>query len=193
MSYLDRLKGVNSEKRSPLLPQELQKAPFDSFCSTPSGHFQKISPNVCSGIADRWWLIHYPDREPVEVANFPDATHAEILERHPESIAAEPINRAAPAPTTACATCTHVTRLGVCGEPVAASLSDVVGVIRYHPDQGAACPAWLARLDADLKACILAMAEQWGYSGDDLALALAGARVDPLGWRRYVAMEGEAT
>ena len=36
------------------------------------------------------WLIHYPDREPLEVACYPDATHAEILERHPDAVAAEP-------------------------------------------------------------------------------------------------------
>ena len=37
-----------------------------------------------------WWLIHYPDRDPVEVACCPDATHADILERHPDAVAAEP-------------------------------------------------------------------------------------------------------
>ena len=40
--------------------------------------------------ASRWWLIHYPDRDPVEVACCPEATHAEILERHPNAVAAEP-------------------------------------------------------------------------------------------------------
>ena len=40
--------------------------------------------------ASRWWLIHYPDRDPLEVACYPDATHAEILERHPDAVAAEP-------------------------------------------------------------------------------------------------------
>ena len=40
--------------------------------------------------ASRWWLIHYPDRDPLEVACCPEATHAEILERHPDAIAAEP-------------------------------------------------------------------------------------------------------
>ena len=39
--------------------------------------------------ASRWWLIHYPDRDPVEVACCPEATHADILERHPDAVAAE--------------------------------------------------------------------------------------------------------
>ncbi len=38
----------------------------------------------------RWWLIHYPDRDPVEVARCPEATHAEVLERYPDAVAAEP-------------------------------------------------------------------------------------------------------
>lgn len=41
----------------------------------------------------RWWLIHYPDREPEDVACCPAATHAEILERHPDAVAAEPYTR----------------------------------------------------------------------------------------------------
>ena len=40
--------------------------------------------------AHRWWVIHYPDRDPVEVACYPGATHAEIMERRPDAIAAEP-------------------------------------------------------------------------------------------------------
>lgn len=115
--------------------------------------------------ASRWWLLHYSDREPVEVASFPDATHAEILERHKGAIAAEPFNQT---------------------EPVAAGLSALPGVIRNSPDQGAACPAWLATLSGDLEARILAMAARWDYSGTDLALALAGARADPAGWWRVV-------
>ena len=54
--------------------------------------------------ASRWWLIHYPDRDPVEVACCPEATHADILERHPDAVAAEPFTptiRQASAPLTA--------------------------------------------------------------------------------------------
>ncbi len=141
--------------------------------------------------ASRWWLLHFPDREPVEVACFPPAIHAEMLERHPEAIAAEPIHQATPEPAhTSCDTCTHVTGRvtgrGGCGEPVAAGLSNVVGVVVYSPDQGATCPAWLAILPADLEVRIRDMAARWDYSGDDLTLALAGPRDDPAGWRRVV-------
>src|ERR1035437_3674136 len=40
--------------------------------------------------AARWWLIHFIDRDPVKIACCPEATHAEILEWHPDAIAAEP-------------------------------------------------------------------------------------------------------
>jgi len=132
------------------------------------------------------WLIHYPDGAPVEVWTDPPATHAEILERHPDAIAAEPLHQDAPEPARACSTCSRATYRGGCGEPVAAGLSDLDGVIRYSPDQGATCPAWLATIPGDLEARIRDMGERWHYSGDDLAVALAGARADPAGWLRVV-------
>lgn len=102
--------------------------------------------------AYRWWLLHFSDREPVQVACFPDVPHAEILERHPKAVAAEPINQAISEPAhTSCKTCSHVTGRGGCGEPVAAGLSDLPGVIRYNPDQGATCPAWLSAIPDDLE------------------------------------------
>lgn len=50
--------------------------------------------------ASRWWLIHYPDRDPVEVACCPEATHADILERYPDALAAEPFTRTIRQPLT---------------------------------------------------------------------------------------------
>jgi hypothetical protein len=41
-------------------------------------------------LASRWWLIHYSDRDLLEVAYYPDATHADILGRHPDAVAVEP-------------------------------------------------------------------------------------------------------
>lgn len=37
------------------------------------------------------WLLHFADRESLEVYCNPDATHAAILERYPDALAAEPI------------------------------------------------------------------------------------------------------
>ncbi len=70
---------------------------------------EKTAPPAKVGAGDtatasRWWLIHYPDRDPVQAACCPEATHAEILERHPDAVAAEPFTptiRQPSAPLTA--------------------------------------------------------------------------------------------
>jgi hypothetical protein len=56
-----------------------------------------------------------------------------------------------PEPARSCVTCAHrpphwlAIQDAPCGDPVAAGLSAMPGVIRYHPDQGATCPAWQPR------------------------------------------------
>ncbi|MBA3034163.1 MAG: hypothetical protein KKF85_14275 [Gammaproteobacteria bacterium] len=41
--------------------------------------------------ATSWgWLLHFPDRAPLPVLVVPHVTHAEILDQHPDAIAAEP-------------------------------------------------------------------------------------------------------
>lgn len=42
-------------------------------------------------ITSHWWLLHTSECDPVEVGCFPDATWDEILERHPDATAAEPL------------------------------------------------------------------------------------------------------
>ena len=152
------------------------------------------TPEIIDGqgraTASHCWRLHYPDREPAEAWASPPVTHAEILERHPDAIAAEPFDLAEP--ERACSTCSHrphgwlAIQVAPCGNPVAAGLSDMEGVIRYHPHQGANCPAWLGILDGELERRIREMGERWGYSGDDLALALRAARSDTEGWRRVM-------
>ncbi len=130
-----------------------------------------------------WWLVHYPDREPVEVACFPDVSHDEILERHPDAIAAEPIPLRSNETSRACSTCEHVTRRGGCGEPVKAGLSDLPGVIFYGPDKGATCPAWLASIPDDLMDMIQVQSSRYAFDDDDLRLMHQAARTDRDGLR----------
>lgn len=42
-------------------------------------------------ITSRWWLLHYVDHDPTEVSFAFELSHAEILERYEDAIAAEPI------------------------------------------------------------------------------------------------------
>lgn len=80
--------------------------------------------------ASRWWLIHYPDRDPVEVACYPDATHADILERHPDAVAAEPFTltiRQPLAPLTAKEETAIRAWLALIGETDPATITEVIG------------------------------------------------------------------
>jgi len=45
-----------------------------------------------------WWLLHYPDRDPVQLVSHPPATLAQILQQHPEALAAEPMSEPHPVP-----------------------------------------------------------------------------------------------
>ena len=47
-----------------------------------------------------WWLMHFVDRDPVEVAIWPPCNHAGAIESYPNAIAAEPL----PSPVTVEAT-----------------------------------------------------------------------------------------
>ena len=75
---------------------------------TIKGDISVSKENPCgpgnTATASLWWMIHFPDRDSVEVARCLDATHAENLERHPDAVAAEPFTptiRQLSAPLTA--------------------------------------------------------------------------------------------
>jgi hypothetical protein len=67
---------------------------------------QKILPQdaVAAATNSVRWLLHYTDRDSLEVTFCSEVTHAEILERHPDAVAAEPFTpttRQPSAPLTA--------------------------------------------------------------------------------------------
>ncbi len=85
----------------------------------------------------RWWLIHYIDRDPVEVACCPEATHAEILERHPDAIAAEPFTptiRQPSAPLTASEETAIRAWLALIEETDPATIAEVIGHCKQDAD-----------------------------------------------------------
>lgn len=96
--------------------------------------------------ASRWWLIHYPDRDPVEVVCCPEATHADMLERHPDAVAAEPFTPTIRQPTA----------------PLTAD--EEAAILRWLALIGETDPAIIARViehcqrDADARAYFLARA-----------------------------------
>ena len=87
--------------------------------------------------ASRWWLIHYPDRDPVEVACCPEATHAEILERHSDAVAAEPFTptiRQPLAPMTAEEERAIPAWLALIEETDPATIAEVIGQCQRDAD-----------------------------------------------------------
>ena len=87
--------------------------------------------------ASRWWLIHYPDRDPLQVACCPEATHAEILERHPDAVAVEPFIptiRQASAPLTASEETAIRAWLALIEETDPATIAEVIGQCQRDAD-----------------------------------------------------------
>ena len=87
--------------------------------------------------ASRWWLIHYPDRDPVEVACCPEATHADILEWHPDAVAAEPFTptiRQPSAPLTASDEKAIRAWLALIEETDPTSIAEVIGQCQRDVD-----------------------------------------------------------
>ena len=96
----------------------------------------EVSPGD-TATASRWWLIHYPDRDPLEVACYPEATHAETLERHPDAIAAEPFTptiRQPLAPLTACEETAIRAWLALIEETDPATIAEVMGLCQGDAD-----------------------------------------------------------
>jgi hypothetical protein len=96
----------------------------------------KVSPGD-TATASRWWLIHYPDRDPVEVACCPEATHADILERHPDAVAAEPFTptiRQPSAPLTASEETAIRAWLALIEETDPATIAEVIGQCQRDAD-----------------------------------------------------------
>jgi len=96
----------------------------------------KVSPGD-TATASRWWLIHYPDRDPLEVACCPEATHADILERHPDAVAAEPFTpttRQASAPLTAEDETAIRAWLALIEETDPATIAEVIGQCQRDAD-----------------------------------------------------------
>ena len=90
MSYLDRLKGIN-EKYLPMeATEQTAKIDLRGLCSSPIAQKNSISANDPACTAWRW-LLHFENRNPLEVCFLPEATHGEVMAAYPAAIAAEPI------------------------------------------------------------------------------------------------------
>ncbi|WBL65013.1 hypothetical protein [Thauera sp. WB-2] len=105
------------------------------------------------------WLLHYADREPLEVWFAPAADHDEALVRYPDAVAAEPLpemlaqSAHEPARQSAargCSTCRHRKRPGLSAGYCGGGRDDLPGAYGlHHPlrklpaDQGESCASYL--------------------------------------------------
>ena len=103
---------------------------------------EKTAPPAKVGAGDtatasRWWLIHYPDLDPLEVACCPEATHAEVLEIYPDAVAAEPFTpsiRQPSAPLTAEEETAILEWLALIKETDPATITEVIGQCQRDAD-----------------------------------------------------------
>jgi hypothetical protein len=82
-------------------------------------------------------LIHYIDRDPMDVACCPEATHADILERHPDAVAAEPYSpttRQPSAPMSASEETAVRAWLALIEETDPATIAEVIGRCQQDAD-----------------------------------------------------------
>lgn len=85
----------------------------------------------------RWWLVHYTDRDAVEVICCPDSTHADNLEQYTDAVAAEPFTPAIlkpSAPMTAKEETTIQTWLARIKETDRATIAEVIGQCQRDAD-----------------------------------------------------------
>jgi hypothetical protein len=96
----------------------------------------EVSPDDMA-TASCWWLIHFLARDSVEVACSPEATHAEILERHSDAVAAEPFTpaiRQPSAPLTASEKAAIGAWLALIEETDPATIAEVIGQCQRDAD-----------------------------------------------------------
>jgi len=51
----------------------------------------QVATPAKSDLISNWWLIHFIDSDPVQVAIWPPCNHADALAFNPKAIAAEPL------------------------------------------------------------------------------------------------------
>lgn len=92
--------GVVAEKQTatPETPTVKLQVPTQPVPIEACTHETPVTPKTIkyeidagdTATASQCWLIHYTDRDTLEVFCCPEATHGEILERHPDAVAAKP-------------------------------------------------------------------------------------------------------
>lgn len=152
-NYLSLLRKKNEEKCATRELYKPQKG-FTQFTrlsiSAKKADFSEAPPpaNETADAVISWgWLLHFSDRDVLEVYVNPARSHAEILVQYPEALVAEPLPER-PATSLACSDCFGYRRHGESGYCYARpDLPPAYGErhpLRLIPDAGA-CEKWWPR------------------------------------------------
>lgn len=92
MTYLVRLKQKSRQRHVTNLQnqQNMSEAGFAGFAGSLAGDFQKSANDTTPTVRATRWLLHFVDRDPVEVWFSPAAEYAEAMVWYPDAVAAEP-------------------------------------------------------------------------------------------------------
>ena len=88
---LNRLKKYSSANANPANPANVHHQNTRTLATLAT--LQLATPAE-SKLISNWWLIHFIDSYPLQVAIWPPCNHTEALAFNPTAIAAEPINTA---------------------------------------------------------------------------------------------------
>ena len=94
---LNRLKKYSGANANPANPANVHQQITPTLATIAT--LQLATP-VESELISNWWLMHFVDRDPVEVAICPPCNQAGAFESYPNAIAVEPL----PSPITVEAT-----------------------------------------------------------------------------------------
>jgi hypothetical protein len=91
-AYLARLKRIDADNFINSPHKEVTKPtkePFGTFDTSHKGHI--VNNHSDKNAISNWWLLHFADLDPVQVAIWPPCNHADVLALNPQAIAAEPL------------------------------------------------------------------------------------------------------
>ena len=129
--------GATDTPDTPCSPVGVSAKPAPNKACTPDTPDTSQIIKCCENTTASRWLLHFADRDPVEVACCPEVNHADILERHPDAVAAEPFTptiRQPSAPLTASEKAGIRAWLALIEETDPATIAELIGLCQRDAD-----------------------------------------------------------
>ncbi len=88
---LDNFRNATAIHATYAIPDESNAPQIARIARVQIASPTKVGNQASDEIISNWWLLHYADRESVQVAIWPPCNHGDVLALNPQTIAAEPI------------------------------------------------------------------------------------------------------